>query len=91
MSTEALAKVGGLATRGDVATGLSATSSLGLPARGVHPERSRGRLFATIPGRGVPIQFIRTSYKQCIQPNINYEQTRKKFHYPIYLDHSLIM
>jgi hypothetical protein len=31
--------------------GLSATSSLGLPSRGVHPEHSRGRLSATIPGR----------------------------------------
>jgi hypothetical protein len=34
------------------ALGLSITSSLGLPTRGFHPERSRGRLSTSIPAAG---------------------------------------
>jgi hypothetical protein len=60
-TTVALAKVDGLATRGDVATGhpLQVHPPTN-PTHGVYPERGLGRLFATIPGRG-PIHLIRTS------------------------------
>jgi hypothetical protein len=42
-----------MAKRGAVATGLSVPSSLGFSTRGVHPERSRGRLSTSIPFRFV--------------------------------------